>query len=132
MPLPVFLALFLPCAGLSLTFLIYVCLLWYTNAFNEYDDNEFQAAMKPGAKKGLSASELEKLPKLIGKDLVMGNECSICLDDIGQEELARSIPGCNHGFHLRCADTWLSTNPVCPVCRGKLYEFFDASATNPC
>lgn len=132
MLLSVFLALFLPCAGLSLVFLVYICLLWYT-ATNDFNINEFQAPVKPGGKKGLSASELEKLPKMMGKDLVMGNECSICLDDIGEEEPARLIPGCNHGFHLQCADIWLSTNPVCPVCRGKLsQEFFDASETNPC
>ncbi|KAL1163446.1 hypothetical protein V6Z11_A06G001300 [Gossypium hirsutum] len=70
--------------------------------------------------KGLSVSELEKLPKVTGKDLVLGTECAVCLDEIEAEQSARMVPGCNHGFHLQCADTWLSKNSVCPVCRAKL------------
>nr|TKS10015.1 zinc finger family protein [Populus alba] len=86
--------------------------------------------------KGLSSSELEKLPKVTGKELVLGTECAVCLDDIESEQLARIVPGCNHGFHLECADTWLSKHSVCPVCRAKLdAQFSSASASpenNPC
>ncbi|CAN0847956.1 E3 ubiquitin-protein ligase ATL23 [Linum grandiflorum] len=85
MLLSVFLALFLPCAGI-----------------------------------GLSSSELEKLPKVAGKELVMGNECAVCLDEIEAEDPARMIPVCKHGYHLECADKWLSKNPFCPVCRRKI------------
>lgn len=88
--------------------------------------------MKPTVKNGLSAAELEKLPKVTGNQLVHGNECAVCLDDIESDQPARMVPGCNHGFHLQCADTWLSKQPVCPVCRTKLGpEFFDTSQ-NPC
>ncbi|RVX16004.1 E3 ubiquitin-protein ligase ATL23 [Vitis vinifera] len=66
---------------------------------------------------GLSEAELEKLPKLTGKDLVMEPECAICLEQIKSDQPARLLPGCNHGFHVHCADTWLSRNSVCPVCR---------------
>lgn len=82
---------------------------------------------------GLSESDLDKLPKVAGKDLVMGSECAVCLDEIGDDEEARLIPGCNHGFHLQCADTWLSKHPICPVCRAKLQpELFNPPETNPC
>ncbi|KAF3446828.1 hypothetical protein FNV43_RR12008 [Rhamnella rubrinervis] len=123
----VFLALFLPCAGMSGVFLVYICLLWYTTN----NQTEFQSPVKAVMEKGLSASELEKLPKITGKDLVMATECPVCLDEIEGEQPARLVPGCNHGFHLECADAWLSKHSVCPVCRAKLNQILNASE-NPC
>ncbi|MCD9645006.1 hypothetical protein HAX54_033634 [Datura stramonium] len=77
--------------------------------------------VKSAGKQGLSDVQLEKLPKITGKDLrLCTNDCAICLDVIGNEELARLIPGCNHGFHLECLDLWLSKQPFCPICRHKL------------
>ncbi|EOY15114.1 hypothetical protein QUC31_000372 [Theobroma cacao] len=128
----VFLALFLPCAGMSAVFIVYICLLWY--ATNYRTGNSGSLAIKQVAEKGLSVSELEKLPKVTGKELVLGTECAVCLDEIEAEQPARVVPGCNHGFHLQCADTWLSKHSVCPVCRAKLEpdQLFDASDENPC
>ncbi|KAG6774759.1 hypothetical protein POTOM_022128 [Populus tomentosa] len=119
----VFLALFLPCAGMSAVFIVYICLLWYT-ANNQ---PEIRLPVKTVTEKGLSSSELEKLPKVTGKELVLGTECAVCLDDIESEQVARMVPGCNHGFHVECADTWLTKRPVCPVCRAKL----DAQLSSP-
>ncbi|XP_002510592.2 E3 ubiquitin-protein ligase ATL23 [Ricinus communis] len=131
MLLSVFLALFLPCVGMSAIFLIYICLLWY--AANHHHHSEIVTPVKPSAEKGLSASDLEKLPKTTGKELILGTECAVCLDEIESEQPARLVPGCNHGFHLECADTWLSNHSVCPVCRAKLdSQFFNASTDNPC
>ncbi|XP_024994585.1 E3 ubiquitin-protein ligase ATL23 [Cynara cardunculus var. scolymus] len=129
MMVSLFLALFLPCAGMSVVFLVYMCLLWYAARHLP----EMTSPVKPTAGNGLSAAELEKLPRTTGKELGLGTECSVCLEDIEEEQPARVVPGCNHGFHLQCADTWLSKNPVCPVCRNKLEpEFFHPSETNPC
>ncbi|KAF8406638.1 hypothetical protein HHK36_008728 [Tetracentron sinense] len=116
MLVPVFLALFLPCIGMTLFLIVYICLLWYSATINA---TVFRSPEKPSTEKGLSASELQKLPKTTGSKL-MGTECAVCLDEIERDQLARLLPGCNHGFHLQCADTWLSKNPVCPVCRAKL------------
>ncbi|CAI0435084.1 unnamed protein product [Linum tenue] len=80
----------------------------------------FLALFLPCAEKGLSAEELENLPKVAGKELTMGDECAVCLDEIEPEQIARRIPVCNHGFHIDCADKWLSKHPFCPVCRGKI------------
>lgn len=113
-------------------FVVYICLLWYAASTNS-TNQEFRLAEKPASHKGLSAAELEKLPKMTGKDLVMGNECAVCLDNIEDDHEARLVPGCNHGFHIQCADTWLSKNSVCPVCRGKLEpQFFESSEASPC
>ncbi|KAL2895325.1 E3 ubiquitin-protein ligase ATL23 [Bienertia sinuspersici] len=128
MLLSIFLALFLPCAGMSVVFVVYICLLWYAASHAPPEP-----PVKPTVKKGLSPAELEKLPKVTGNQLIHGNECAVCLDDIEDDQPARMVPGCNHGFHLYCADTWLSKQPVCPVCRTKLGpEFFESSTLNPC
>ncbi|KDP36879.1 hypothetical protein JCGZ_08170 [Jatropha curcas] len=125
----VFLALFLPCIGMSAVFLVYICLLWYAASHQA----EIPPPVKAAPEKGLSASQLEKLPKLTGKELILGTECAVCLDEIESEQPARLVPGCNHGFHLECADTWLCKHSVCPVCRAKLDAlFFVASNENPC
>ncbi|KAK6938998.1 Zinc finger, RING-type [Dillenia turbinata] len=128
MLLAVFLVLFLPCAGLSVVFLIYMCLLWYS-ALSNY---EFQIPVKPKAEKGLSASQLKKVPKVTGKELVLGTECAVCLDDIENDQPARLFPGCNHGFHVECADAWLSKHAVCPICRSKLGPLLENPDDNPC
>ncbi|KAL9244056.1 hypothetical protein vseg_017869 [Gypsophila vaccaria] len=128
MLLSIFLALFLPCAGMSVVFVVYICLLWYAASHHVAPE-----AVKAVVKKGLSTTELEKLPKVTGDKLIHGNECAVCLDEIGPDEPARMVPGCNHGFHLVCADTWLAKQPACPVCRTKLGpEFFESSEQNPC
>lgn len=127
MLLSVFLALFLPCAGMCAVFIVYICLLWYST------NNQTDLPVKPVTKKGLSPSELEKFPKITGIELALGTECVVCLDEIEAEQLARLVPGCNHGFHLECADAWLSKHSVCPVCRAKLEPLFlNNSSENPC
>lgn len=50
--------------------------------------------------KGFSAMELDKLPKVTAKELVLGTECAVCLDEIENDQPARLVPSCNHGFHL--------------------------------
>ncbi|KAG6390603.1 hypothetical protein SASPL_148341 [Salvia splendens] len=128
MLLSIFLALFLPCAGMSVIFLIYICLLCYSaRGSNEAD--HFRTPVKPAQNRGLSASDLQKLPKVTGKDLVMDTDCAICLDEIEAEQPARMVPGCNHGFHLECADAWLTKNSICPVCRANL---FNPDQISPC
>ncbi|GAV87695.1 zf-RING_2 domain-containing protein [Cephalotus follicularis] len=112
----VILALFLPSAGMSAVFIVYICLLWYFT----HTDSDSTLPVKAVAEKGLSASELDRLPKVTGKELASGTDCAVCLDEIESEQPARQVPGCNHGFHLQCVDTWLSKHSFCPLCRAKL------------
>ncbi|KAK7310989.1 hypothetical protein RJT34_08823 [Clitoria ternatea] len=114
----VLLALFLPCIGMSAVFIVYMCLLWY--ATTHHRPPTHAQPVKPVPDKGLSPLELDKLPKITGKELVHATECAVCLDEIENDQPARLVPGCNHAFHLQCADTWLSNHPLCPVCRAKL------------
>ncbi|KAF7829535.1 E3 ubiquitin-protein ligase ATL23 [Senna tora] len=128
----VLLALFLPCLGMASLFVVYICLLWY--ATSRHPQTDTSLPVKPVSHQGLSADELHKLPKVTGKELVIGTECAVCLDEIQNEQPARLVPGCNHGFHLECADTWLSKHPICPVCRARLDPqlFTSSEKENPC
>ena len=42
--------------------------------------------------------------------------CAICQDSIKKDVIVREI-NCGHTFHQECADKWLETNKLCPVCR---------------
>ncbi|KAK9061371.1 hypothetical protein SSX86_018552 [Deinandra increscens subsp. villosa] len=46
-----------------------------------------------------------------------GSGCSICLADYMPPDVVRILPECGHLFHVGCVDTWLKSNPTCPVCR---------------
>lgn len=42
-------------------------------------------------------------------------ECSICIDYILESD--KKITSCNHIFHKKCLDEWLTLNRKCPYCR---------------
>ncbi|CAN6819922.1 hypothetical protein Bca4012_004431 [Brassica carinata] len=52
----------------------------------------------------------------------VGEECVICLSDFEAGEQIRLLPKCNHGFHVRCIDKWLTQHMTCPKCRHCLVE----------
>ncbi|KAJ4713045.1 RING/U-box superfamily protein [Melia azedarach] len=82
-----------------------------------YDVNEIYGRAVP---RGLSGESLKKLPCHVILDEIKPAQsicCSICLQDIVVGELARSLPGCHHTFHLACVDKWLIGHGSCPVCR---------------
>ena len=57
------------------------------------------------------------------KELKIGRgalECAVCLNEFRDDEALRLIPKCNHVFHSRCVDVWLSSHSTCPVCRDNL------------
>ncbi|KAI0500925.1 hypothetical protein KFK09_019143 [Dendrobium nobile] len=76
-----------------------------------------------GGTRGMSKDSVESLPKLkISSDNIMdcsGEKicCSVCLQDVQVGETARSLPYCQHVFHLPCIDSWLFRHGSCPLCR---------------
>ncbi|GLJ39078.1 hypothetical protein SUGI_0796580 [Cryptomeria japonica] len=77
-----------------------------------------------GVNRGMEMEDLKVLPTMVfsqGLELP-GKEtgCAICLAEFQQGEELRALPTCNHGFHVRCIDTWLVSNSSCPSCRNHL------------
>lgn len=54
--------------------------------------------------------------------LNLGADCVICLSEFEGEERVRILPKCNHGFHVKCIDKWLSSHSSCPTCRQSLVD----------
>ena len=42
--------------------------------------------------------------------------CSVCLCAYEEGEMMRRLP-CNHEFHMKCIDQWLTQRTTCPMCR---------------
>ncbi|KAJ8629182.1 hypothetical protein MRB53_022505 [Persea americana] len=73
--------------------------------------------------KGLSGESVNMLPKMkitTTNNLDASGEqigCSVCLQDFQVGETVRSLPHCQHMFHLPCIDNWLIRHASCPLCR---------------
>lgn len=48
-------------------------------------------------------------------------ECTICLDDLGESEMKRILP-CQHSYHSHCIESWAVKNNACPNCRNKILD----------
>jgi Na+-transporting methylmalonyl-CoA/oxaloacetate decarboxylase gamma subunit len=71
------------------------------------------------AAEGLSAEELGVLPfHVLGK--AGGGDCAVCLEAFQAGDRCRVLPGCEHGFHAPCVDSWLRRSRACPICRAEV------------
>lgn len=84
---------------------------------------------------GLKKRDLRRIPVAVyssGENSgprMAATECPICLSEFLDGEKVRVLPDCNHGFHVRCIDTWLASHSSCPNCRHSLLEKGSTSAT---
>ncbi|KAI3903937.1 hypothetical protein MKW92_047380 [Papaver armeniacum] len=74
------------------------------------------------SRNGLDESTLRSYPQMVLSESLRflnpeNTVCSICLADYKPKDTLRSIPECNHYFHVYCIDGWLRMNGSCPVCR---------------
>lgn len=82
---------------------------------------------------GLDAPTIESYPKtVIGESRRLPNPgdgtCPICLAEYQPKDTLRTIPACNHYFHVGCIDEWLKVNRTCPLCRNSP----ESMSTTPC
>ncbi|KAJ4704245.1 RING-H2 finger protein [Melia azedarach] len=89
-----------------------------------------QAAARLAAT-GLKKRDLRQIPVAVyGEGVnIPATECPICLGEFVDGEKVRVLPKCNHGFHVRCIDTWLLSHSSCPNCRHSLLESTTATST---
>ncbi|CAN1137927.1 NEP1-interacting protein-like 2 [Linum perenne] len=87
-----------------------------SNNTNSDETNNNEGREEISSSRGLSGESLDKLPCHEIK-ATQNIFCTICLQDIGKGEVARSLPKCQHSFHMACVDKWLVRHGSCPVCR---------------
>lgn len=68
---------------------------------------------------GLAPEQIKALPKATASELHLGDdaECSICLNDLCDDDCVRQLCGCGHTFHRACIDLWLLRRADCPLCK---------------
>ncbi|KAK2647527.1 hypothetical protein Ddye_015016 [Dipteronia dyeriana] len=97
------------------------CALRCSHRFNLESLEQTEARL---AGTGLKKCDLRQIPVAVygdGLD-IPATECPICLGEFLDGEKIRVLPKCNHGFHVRCIDTWLLSHSSCPNCRHSLLE----------
>ncbi|CAL5054557.1 unnamed protein product [Urochloa decumbens] len=74
-----------------------------------------------GVAGGLSAEQVGELPCHECKEGPGGGgECAVCLEAFRGGDRRRVLPGCEHGFHAECVDSWLRKSRRCPICRAEV------------
>lgn len=53
--------------------------------------------------------------------------CTICQDDIENDQNVRRLTYCNHSFHQDCIDVWFRGNVHCPTCRHDIRQHDNSS-----
>ncbi|KAK9010984.1 hypothetical protein V6N11_043845 [Hibiscus sabdariffa] len=93
---------------------------------------EVQNIFDTGGARGLAGDLVEKIPKITIRNNDNADasgekvSCSVCLQDFQLGETVRSLPQCNHLFHLPCIDKWLLSHGSCPLCRRDLFRSLKA------
>ena len=88
------------------------------------NDSSISASTNPPprlAHRGIKKKALRTFPTLSYSTELkvpgLDTECVICLSEFTNGDRLRILPKCNHGFHVRCIDKWLSSHSSCPKCR---------------
>lgn len=83
---------------------------------------------------GLSFEELQKITLLEHISAILktqmekrlgegnGDDCSICLSTMGDEQCIKCTH-CNNLYHMECIHSWLKCANKCPLCRGEMDIF---------
>ena len=61
-----------------------------------------------------------KSEKIKKNDIIVNENCLICIEKYKIHEFKRLLPNCKHCFHKKCIDKWLKKNASCPICRDKI------------
>ncbi|RCV08191.1 hypothetical protein SETIT_1G306500v2 [Setaria italica] len=106
--------------GLAMVFVVHVLVLFW--ALNwccraQPSSRVGERAEEEGGG-GLSAEQVGELPCHECKEgAPVGGECAVCLEAFRAGDRRRVLPGCEHGFHAECVDSWLRKSRRCPICR---------------
>ncbi|RVX22940.1 RING-H2 finger protein ATL72 [Vitis vinifera] len=98
------------------------CALRCSNRFSLETPDQVAAHL---ATTGLEKGTLSQIPVVVYGSSGLttpATDCPICLGEFTEGDKVRILPKCNHGFHVKCIDTWLMSRSSCPTCRQPLLE----------
>ena len=113
--------------GISIIFNLLVCGLFISFVKSVYD--KFMICQNNNNRRVIRQNLLEnnyEHIKIILKEDFENDVCSICLDDLYDEDnddleenKSRDIIKlkCNHMYHKECIDPWIKINKHCPLCK---------------
>ena len=111
--------------GLAMVFVVHVLVLFW--ALNwccraQPSSRVGERAEEGGGGGGLSAEQVGELPCHECKEGpgAGAGECAVCLEAFRAGDRRRVLPGCEHGFHAECVDSWLRKSRRCPICRAEV------------
>ncbi|KDP27831.1 hypothetical protein JCGZ_18911 [Jatropha curcas] len=83
------------------------------------DPSDPNAAHVTVPSRGLDPAVLKSLPVFdySSKTHPDSIECAVCLSEFEENEKGRTLPKCNHSFHIECIDMWFHSHSTCPLCR---------------
>uniref|UniRef100_A0A7N0UKC2 RING-type E3 ubiquitin transferase n=1 Tax=Kalanchoe fedtschenkoi TaxID=63787 RepID=A0A7N0UKC2_KALFE len=87
----------------------------------------------PAASRGLDPSVLNSIPVFVfsgDSDQKAVAECAVCLSEFEDGEKGRSLPKCNHSFHIDCIDMWFHSHSTCPLCRAPVEPVAEVANSN--
>jgi hypothetical protein len=117
--------------GLVMVFVVHVLvLLWALNwcCRSHPSSRVGERAEEEGGGGGLSAEQVGELPCHECKEGGGGGECAVCLEAFRAGDRRRVLPGCEHGFHAECVDSWLRKSRRCPICRAEVVAGYAKNA----
>lgn len=71
---------------------------------------------------GLDDTTIKTIPLTIYTRKSNSHECAVCLLEFEESEYIRTLPVCNHTFHVDCIDIWLRSHANCPLCRTGIFR----------
>lgn len=114
--------------GFVLIFILLCACCCFFKNYSESSSNDTMLSniemslQEPDVTRGLDEATIQSYDTIVvgeGGSVPQPNDgkCPICLSKYKVKEKLRTIPGCNHCFHVDCIDEWLRSNTTCPVCR---------------
>ncbi|PAN08172.1 hypothetical protein PAHAL_1G393200 [Panicum hallii] len=107
--------------GLAMVFVVHVFMLfWALNWCCRAQPSSRVGERAEEGGGGLSAKQVGELPCHECKEGPGAGECAVCLEAFRAGDRRRVLPGCEHGFHAECVDSWLRKSRRCPICRAEV------------
>lgn len=97
------------------------------------DPSNPNQATSATASRGLDEAVLKSIPVFVysSKTHPEPMDCAVCLSEFEENESGRTLPKCEHSFHIECIDMWFHSHSTCPLCRSPVEPGPVVESENP-